>query len=183
MQADVQAEAVQAEAVQAEAEVDVEVDIVLQVCSEAEAICACQAQPRFDLIVSIDACTNMFEQAERAKVLALFEQHADRVVSFNFMDTCDELNMDGPRASDAREARSLGRSLRPGARVLVHCVAGVSRSPAFAMLMLEARGLSREQSLAVVKRIRPISRPNKLLLQLASELNELDLHASDQVIQ
>ena len=179
-----QADAMPAEAMRAEADIDIDLDLDLdlQVCSEAEAICVCQAQPRFDLIVSIDACTNMYEQAERAKILALLEQHADRVVSFNFMDTCDELNMDGPRASDAREAKILGQSLKPGARVLVHCVAGVSRSPAFAMLMLEARGLSREQSLAVVKRIRPISRPNKLLLKLAGELNELDLHVSDQVI-
>jgi predicted protein tyrosine phosphatase len=148
---------------------DLDLGFTLHVLSEGEALSACQAQPRFNLIVSIDACTSMAEQMQRAKTLRVFEEHADQVVSLSFMDTTDELDMDGPRAADADKAKELGAGLRPGDRVLVHCLAGVSRSTAFAMLMLEARGLTREQSFAVVKRIRPCARPNKLLLRLGNQ--------------
>lgn len=146
-----------------------DLDFTLHVLSEAEALWACQTQPRFNLIVSIDACTSMAEQMQRAKTLQVLEEHADQVVSLTFMDTTDELDMDGPRASDADRAKELGAGLRPGDRVLVHCLAGVSRSTAFAMLMLEARGLTREQSFEAVKRVRPCAQPNKLMLRLGSK--------------
>ena len=58
-------------------------------------------------------------------------------------------------------------------RVLVHCQAGVSRSPTVVGAYLAAKeGIPFSEALARVRRARPLADPHPVLIALASELNE-----------
>ncbi len=50
--------------------------------------------------------------------------------------------------------------------VLVHCEAGISRSAAIAQIILEELGLTEQEAIAEVMRVRPQAIPNQYLLQL-----------------
>ncbi len=50
--------------------------------------------------------------------------------------------------------------------VLVHCEAGISRSAATAQIILEELGLTEQEAIAEVMRVRPQAIPNQYLLQL-----------------
>lgn len=50
--------------------------------------------------------------------------------------------------------------------VLVHCEVGISRSTATAQIILEELGLSEQEAIAEVLRVRPQAIPNQYLLQL-----------------
>lgn len=66
-----------------------------------------------------------------------------------------------------RHARASG----PHARVLVHCVAGVSRSPAMlAYYLMKDEGMSLREALGLLVRARPAVRPNEGFLRQLKEL-------------
>jgi predicted protein tyrosine phosphatase len=48
----------------------------------------------------------------------------------------------------------------------VHCEVGISRSTATAQIILEELGLSEQEAIAEVLRVRPQAIPNQYLLQL-----------------
>lgn len=87
---------------------------------------------------------------------------------------------DAPWAIDAaRRLLALGASLSPNDRVLVHCAAGVSRSPAAALLLdlgwCVAQGFPVDDALVAgavdrLRAIRPTSYPNGSLLDAADSL-------------
>ena len=56
------------------------------------------------------------------------------------------------------------RTMPPDARLLVHCHAGIGRSPAAAIGMLAAIGHSPEDAVAKVAAIRPFMMPNKAII-------------------
>ena len=72
----------------------------------------------------------------------------------------------GPTVEQIRQIADFGRRVPEGARLLVHCYAGISRSPAAAMIVLMARGASFMDAQAIVKSVRPQARPNRLMLEL-----------------
>ncbi|MBF0304413.1 MAG: dual specificity protein phosphatase family protein [Alphaproteobacteria bacterium] len=75
-----------------------------------------------------------------------------------------------PRADHVRHILSFGRDLPPGGRVLVHCMAGVSRSTAAAfMLGCQASPGRETRVLAHIRRLRPQAQPNRLMVTLADE--------------
>lgn len=53
---------------------------------------------------------------------------------------------------------------------IVHCHAGVSRSPAIGYAILRGNGFTKEQALNKVKEIAPISIPNERIIRLTDEI-------------
>ena len=82
-----------------------------------------------------------------------------------------------PAQAPSREA--VARILRyaagfgSGDRVLVHCVAGISRSTAVAILVLVRHGMAPGRAFAHVARLRPAMSPNMLVLEHGDRLLDL----------
>ncbi|MFO1112996.1 MAG: protein-tyrosine-phosphatase [Rhodospirillales bacterium] len=78
-----------------------------------------------------------------------------------------------PRREDVQAILALGADLRneAAARVLIHCHAGVSRSTAAAVILMAQHNPGREAAVfAELRRIRPRSWPNALMLRLADAM-------------
>ena len=61
-----------------------------------------------------------------------------------------------------------------GDRILVHCVAGVSRSTAVAILVLVSHGMAPAAAFDLMQRLRPAMSPNMLILEHGDRLLGLD---------
>ena len=81
-----------------------------------------------------------------------------------------------PKKEQIREVLDFGAELDEGANLLVHCMAGVSRSTACAMAILARHsGPGSERQIAeYIRKIRPRAMPNRLVLSHADELLERD---------
>lgn len=67
------------------------------------------------------------------------------------------------------------RDTPPGASILIHCLAGVSRSPAAALVALALDAPGRELAAAkVLRRAGPFVWPNRLIIQLADAALQRD---------
>lgn len=78
-----------------------------------------------------------------------------------------------PTRSDVQAILALGAELRgaAAAQVLIHCHAGVSRSTAAAVILMAQHNSGREAEIfAELRRIRPCSWPNALMLKLADDM-------------
>lgn len=72
---------------------------------------------------------------------------------------------DYPCIDHAQAVIDFGRSLPDGARILIHCHAGVSRSTAAGFLLVAARMPGNEHvAFDLIKAIRPVAQPNRLLV-------------------
>jgi len=105
------------------------------------------------------------------------ERVEGRVLELSFYDLRDPgmgsaYSLQRPVPADVAKIIEFGRDVgREGGHLLVHCMAGISRSTAATLIVLatqsephEARALER-----MVTRNRPISNPNDLMLQFADE--------------
>lgn len=98
---------------------------------------------------------------------------ASKAVAYHYLGLADAPDADlDPQvllvADVIRHARASGD---PDARVLVHCVAGVSRSPAMlAYYLMQDEGMSLREALARLVRARPAVRPNEGFLRQLKEL-------------
>ena len=91
---------------------------------------------------------------------------ADRHLRVSMADV-ESTDLPGaPTAEHAAEILAFGRALPDGARLLIHCAAGVSRSGAVALALL-AQELPIDDAVAVLRQLRPEAHPNKLLLAYA----------------
>jgi len=89
-------------------------------------------------------------------------------------------DVDEPRAGAIAPARShietLIRFLRsspPRSSILIHCLAGVSRSPAGALIALALDAPGRERDAAqLLRSAAPFADPNRLMIELADEILE-----------
>jgi predicted protein tyrosine phosphatase len=77
-----------------------------------------------------------------------------------------------PTADLLREALDHVSDLSGGDRLLIHCHAGKSRSPAFALGVLVQSGLSPRAALHKVRALRPLIIPNRLMISLLDDLLE-----------
>lgn len=91
-----------------------------------------------------------------------------------FEDTTDRHHPEAPRRDDIARILDFTRDLPSGAEVLVHCLAGISRSPAIAYAIVcqhtppgqECAGLD------YIRSMRPIIVPNELIVEWADQLLE-----------
>jgi predicted protein tyrosine phosphatase len=76
-----------------------------------------------------------------------------------------------PNEDHAQAILHFGRQLPAGARVLIHCFAGVSRSTAAAYLLLcqHMRG-EEHAAFELIKTIRPTAQPNRLIVKFGDRL-------------
>lgn len=77
-----------------------------------------------------------------------------------------------PTAELLKAALDHATDLADGDRLLIHCHAGKSRSPAFALGVLVQSGLSADEALQKVQALRPLIIPNRLMISLLDELLE-----------
>jgi predicted protein tyrosine phosphatase len=76
-----------------------------------------------------------------------------------------------PSERHVRAILRFGCGLPPGARVLIHCMAGISRSTAAAwMLGVQAAPGKEIDVLAHIRRLRPQAMPNRLMVAIADRL-------------
>ena len=84
-----------------------------------------------------------------------------------------EVETDGYVAPDPavlKAALEHAAGLSDGDRLLIHCHAGKSRSPAIALGVLVAAGLPPAEALARVKTLRPFVIPNRLMVRILDDL-------------
>lgn len=78
-----------------------------------------------------------------------------------------------PAAAHVRAILAFGGQLPPGARVLIHCMAGISRSTAAAWILGVQAAPGRERDiLAHIRRLRPQAMPNRLMVAIADRMLE-----------
>lgn len=75
-----------------------------------------------------------------------------------------------PTLDDMRASLAHSAGLTDDDRLLIHCHAGKSRSPAMALGVLVGAGLAPEQALAEVLRLRPFVIPNRLMVGMLDQL-------------
>lgn len=91
-----------------------------------------------------------------------------------------------PSRSDVQDALKFASTLTTNDHLLIHCMAGISRSTATAMSIISHHygpGSEREAAITV-REIRPIANPNRLILSQADELLERHgalVNAADEV--
>lgn len=93
---------------------------------------------------------------------------AARHLVLSFEDTHDASHPDAPKLSHIEEAARFVDALPSDARLLVHCLQGLSRSTGLVLGLL-AREVSPLRAAYLLHRIRPVATPNKLLVKLWDE--------------
>lgn len=84
----------------------------------------------------------------------------------NFHDVEEEVaGYIAPSEEQMRQALLHASQCKPGERLLVHCHAGKSRSPALAIAILIQAGLSPAAAFEQVKSVRPQLIPNRLMIR------------------
>lgn len=89
------------------------------------------------------------------------------------MDDVEERRMRYPRHIDIEVFLEMLKSAQE--RLLIHCVAGLSRSPAFAITAAVAGGRSATAACNEVVSMVAHAQPNRLILQLADEVMGTDM--------
>ncbi len=82
---------------------------------------------------------------------------------------------DGPTRAHLDAVLAVGASMRPGERLLIHCLAGMSRSTAAAIAVLVQAGHAADAAFEAIRRLRePTFWPNQVLIRLADQRFGLD---------
>lgn len=91
------------------------------------------------------------------------------IASFHDVETATEGYV-SPSSVVLASALKHAADLSAGDRLLIHCHAGRSRSPALALGVLIAAGKTPTEALTTVKALRPFIIPNRLMVRLMDEL-------------
>lgn len=105
--------------------------------------------------------------------------------TFNDVENADKDAL-APNSDDVAATLEYASNLPDDAELLIHCMAGISRSTATAMAIIsQALGEGSEREAAItVRELRPIANPNRLILQHADDLLERNgalLDAAEEV--
>ena len=121
-------------------------------------------------VVSIWDKAHLYDTACRERVQALAPQ-AELLFTF-FDDTSDPNYPDGPKRRDVQRILDFTASLTPKHKVLVHCLAGISRSTAtaYAILCQHSRPGTELENLFKIESMRPLVMPNRLVMQHADKI-------------
>jgi predicted protein tyrosine phosphatase len=92
------------------------------------------------------------------------------VIQFDDLSRQDDYgNWTGPTNEHIREIIEFATTIKTGDRVLVNCTAGISRSPAAAIILLLARDMDPKDVISFVHKARETMWPNGLMIKLAEE--------------
>ena len=83
-----------------------------------------------------------------------------------FRDTTTEDTSDGPKIEHIKDILGYSSLLRDRDRLLVHCYAGISRSPAVTIGILVHHHMAPTSAIELVKLLRPKMHPNAHILSL-----------------
>ena len=86
----------------------------------------------------------------------------------NIADVEDSTAIDAPRGQDIARLVTFVRESAPSDSILFHCIAGISRSPAAALIamVLDSDGMESE-AVTILKGAAPYVSPNRLMIELA----------------
>lgn len=79
-----------------------------------------------------------------------------------------------PSEAMLKAALQHATNLGNGDNLLIHCHAGRSRSPALALGILVAEGMTPDAAMATVKEIRPLAVPNRLMIRMLDHILNQD---------
>lgn len=99
-----------------------------------------------------------------------YEKHCKNVLCMDFLD-CDDQLYNAPREHHINSIIQFAKKISQNNKILIHCMAGISRSSACAMILLQEHGLNSENAYNEIIRVRPQSMPNKYMLKLYEKLN------------
>jgi predicted protein tyrosine phosphatase len=102
---------------------------------------------------------------------------AQNVLVLQFEDT-ERPSSQAPASEHVAAGLAFALRLTPADRLLVHCVAGLSRSVALATAIMVQHGLEAEAALARVAAMRPDMWPNERICRLADDL----LHTGGTIV-
>lgn len=91
------------------------------------------------------------------------------IVRFHDVEQAGLEGFESPTRDHVREVLKHTAGLAAGDRLLVHCHAGKSRSPAMAIGILVQSGMTPEEAYQQVKQVRPELIPNRLMIQYIDE--------------
>jgi predicted protein tyrosine phosphatase len=140
-------------------------DLTIEIVSRSEAgriLCSPRRRAELSYLVSIG------EPDERPPA---GYRNVRRKLRLQFSDV--EVEESGPTEEDIGRIIRLADSLNTvGGKVLIHCVAGISRSAAAALILYACwLGPGREQeAMEKVFTLRPIARPNRRMVMLADKI-------------
>lgn len=132
-------------------------------------------EERFDVIVSFKDPTRSpnWGDVRTFQRHSWLLNHCDKVICLDFYDTTERRpNVRGPTASVIERLVRFFRTVKPGSKVIVHCMAGISRSTAAATILLREMGVEHELALSEVIRVRAIAKPNTLMLELYESVKD-----------
>ena len=92
------------------------------------------------------------------------------VARFHDVEEAGAVGYLAPTKQQISEILDHTASIQPGDRLLVHCHAGKSRSPAMAMGILVQSGMTPQTAFGQVKATRPELIPNRLMIRYIDEL-------------
>lgn len=143
-------------------------DIVI--CGKSE-IMRLIAEQQFDGIISIlDPGHQKVWFPHRLKSMKeKLEKHCKKILQLQFWDTDDIDMVSGPRRHHIVAIREFASEMR-GKKLAIHCMFGIARSPAAAIIVLRALGYPFDDAILYVKKNRPFARPNQLMLKLNDSL-------------
>lgn len=135
-------------------------------------------------VCGLDDMPDLVERVRPGRLISLLpaEQQPDTPLQIRAADHLRLLvdDVDGPDAGFVAPARThveqlIGflRASPLRASILIHCLAGVSRSPAAALVALALEAPGRERAAAgSLRRAAPFACPNRLIVQLADDALE-----------
>jgi len=144
-------------------------DLVVE--DESSACAMAMSGAKFDVVISISSIA-----PARLRLHELFLGCCEDVLSLHFCDTTDEDWPDGPKPYHIAQIQDAALRVRSrlqrglATRVLIHCFAGLCRSPAAAQILYEVLGLGPDDALAAVKLVRRLCWPNQLMIELSRQL-------------
>lgn len=102
--------------------------------------------------------------------------HRENHLHLSMTDTKSEASLHAPTLESVRAALEFGRDLHDGSSLLVHCLAGVSRSGAigFALIAQEWGPDHIDDAVDFLREIRPEAAPNPFILRIADEILGFD---------
>lgn len=152
------------------------------ICGKKE-IMRVLAEQRFDGVISIsDPFRNRYWRSHKLeKNKKQMQKHCSNVLQLQFWDSVNETQVEGPRGHHIAAIREFSKGMQ-GKKIAIHCMFGISRSPAAAVIFLRALGYPHDDAVKYVMLVKPEAMPNSLMLRLDESTSITDIPLSNEEI-